>query len=245
MKNFLFISFTFLSFLITAQNYTLVNQETGNTINDGDIITTNTSGVTTHIIFTNNSAVPEKATLEVINIVHTDRTELTFCFGFHGGGLCYPHMDNNSTYDSNVNNTNYLQPGVSTGSEDIDFTHTDANPNFTTYPKDYVLKLTVYNANNNSVLGVTNFTYRYDPNAQAINSFDKNELVISTGFHLVNIVSKFRANVAFYNLTGQKVKEVTLKPQQNHIYTGNMTPGIYILHVLAANKELFKKLIIK
>lgn len=244
MKNFLFISFTFLSFLITAQNYTLVNQETGNTINDGDIITINTSGFTTHIIFTNNSTVPEKATLEAINIVHTDGTELSFCFGFHGGGNCYFQMNNNTTYDSNANNNQFLQPGESTENDWIDFTHTDGHPN-SIYPKDYVLKLTVYNANNNSVLGVTNFTYRYDPNAQAINSFNKNELVISTGFHLVNIVSKFRANVAFYNLTGQKVKEVTLKPQQNHIYTGNMTPGIYILHVLAANKELFKKLIIK
>ncbi len=246
MKKFLLFNFAFLSLMVSAQNYSLVNQETGDAINDGDTVTVNTSGVTTHVIFTNNSSVPQKATLEIVNIINTDGTEMSFCFGFNGGGNCYFQMNSGGTYDSNANNTNYLQPGQSTGNADIDFTHTDANPNFSNYPKDYVLKLTVYNANDDSVLGVTNFTYRYDPNAQGINTFDKNDVFITTGYHVVNVISKYATKVSFYNLTGQKVKEVHLKPKQNHIYTGNMTSGIYIVHVLADNgKELFKKLIIK
>ena len=244
MKKLLLVTFIFIGITMSAQNYTLLNEDTGNAINDGDIITVKTSGFTTNIIFTNNSTVPEKATLEVVNIVNTDGTEMSFCFGFNGGGNCYLRMDNGMAYDSNANNTNYLQPGVSTNSDDIDFTHTDANPNFTTYPKDYVLRLTVYNANDDTVLGVTNFTYRYTPDT-SVNTFDKNDIVITTGYHAINIISKYYASLSFYNLTGQKVKEVSLKPEQNHIYTGNMTHGIYIVHISAGDKELFKKIIVK
>ena len=244
MKKLLLVTFIFIGIIMSAQNYTLLNEDAGNTINDGDIITVNTSGFTTNVIFTNNSTVPEKATLEVMDIINTDGSEMTFCFGFNAGGSCYLRMNNGNTYESNANNNNYLQPGVSTASNDIDFTHTDANANYTTYPKDYVLKLTVYNANDDTVLGVTNFTYRYDPNA-SVNTFDKNDVVIATGYHVVNIISKCHAKVTIYNLTGQKVKEVQLKPEQNHIYTGNMTSGIYIVHVLAGDKELFKKIVIK
>jgi hypothetical protein len=235
-----------------GQTYTLTNQETGSAINDGDVITVNTSGVTTHVIATNTGNVSLRATLEVLDITNTDGSEMSFCFGFNGGGNCYFLMNEGSTYDSNANNTNFLQPGQSTGTSDIDFTHTE-NGNHLTYPKDYVLKMTFYNigsdpntTTDDTVVGSTTFTYRYDPNTQAVNTFDKNDIVISTAHHHVLIIdSKYVAHVSLYNLTGKKVKEVTLKPSQNHIYTGNLAQGIYILHVTANGKELYKKIILR
>lgn len=245
MKKLLFISFVLLSFLISAQNYTLFNQEAGTNINDGDIITVgpSTPPVTTHVIFTNNETFPVKATLEATNIVNTDGSEISFCFGFDSLGSCYDGIDDNTVYQS----VGTLNPGASTGTSDIDFTHIDGynGANFPNYPKDYVIKITVYNANDNSLVGSTTFTYRYDPNAQAVNSFNKDEISISTGYHVLNIVSKYQTEVTLYNLTGQKVKEVRLKPNQNHIYTGNMAPGIYLVHVTAEGKEIYKKVVLK
>ena len=108
-----------------------------------------------------------------------------------------------------------------------------------------MLRISALDTSDDSVLSSVEFTYRYDPNAQSVNTFDKNDVVIATGYHVVNVISKYHAKVTFYNLTGQKVKEVLLKPEQNHIYTGNMTSGIYILHVFAGERELFKKVVIK
>ncbi len=244
-KLLLFFVFLVGTALNAQQSYTILNEDTGNNLNDGDVITVSNNHFTTNLIITNNSSVPFKATLEVLNIINTDGSEMSFCFGFHGGGNCYFRMDNGQTYDSNANNNQYLQPGESTASDWIDFTHTE-NGNFTNYPKDYELKLTIYNANDNSIIGVTNFTYRYDPGAGAINTFNKSDIVISTAHrHTIIIDSKYVAHVNLFNLTGQKVKEVTLKPDQNHIYTGSLASGIYILHVKSGGKELYKKIILK
>ncbi len=232
--------------VVQAQQFTFFNEDTAANVNDGDVITVNTDQFTTNLILTNNSTVPIKATLEVVDIVNTDGSEMSFCFGINGGGNCYFAMTEGATYDSNANNTQYLQPGDATGSSDIDFTHNDSNPNFTNYPKDYVLKFKVLNANDDTVLGEINFTYRYDPNANTINTFGKNEIFISTAHrHTLIVSSKYVAHVSLFNLTGKKVKEVTLKPSQNHIYTGGMAPGIYIVHVQANGKELYKKIILK
>jgi len=233
----------------------IVVQGTTTEITDGSTLTVNTDGETEHLIITNNHTKAIRATLEAMDIVNTDGSEMSFCFGFHAQGNCYFFMAEGSVYDSNANggsNPQYLQPGESTAPIDVDFTHTDAaNTTFTTYPKDYVLKLTFYDTNDtvdnsdDTVLQTINFTYRYDPNAQAINTFNKNDIVISTAHrHMVIINSKYSAQINLFNLTGKKVKETTLKPYQNHIYTGDLPEGIYILHVKSGHKELYKKLIL-
>lgn len=247
MKKQLFSLFLLLFITSVSGQYTLYNQETGNNINDGDIITVGPSipPVTTHVIVTNNNSFPVKATLEATNIVNTDGSELTFCFGFNGQGNCYTSISTGTVYDSNLHGSSYLGPGQSSSSTDIDFTHVDDAANYSNYPKDYVLKITIINANDDSVVGSTTFTYRYDPNAQIINTFDKNEISVSTGYHVLNIVSDYHLKVSLYNLTGQKVKEITLNPSDNHIYTGNMAPGIYLVHIVSGEKELYKKIVIK
>ena len=245
MKKQLFFLLLSLSVMSVFGQYTLQNEETGETINDGGIVTVSEDSFTTHVILTNNNTFPVKATLEATSLVNTDGSELSFCFGFNGQGGCYTDISTRTVYDSNAHGTDYLDPGDSSARSDIDFTHVDnatAHPN---YPKDYVLKLTVINANDDSVVGVTNFTYRYDPSAGVVNNFDKGDISISTGYHVLNIVSKHQADVTIYSLTGQKVKEIRLKPNQNHIYTGNMTPGIYLVHVTAESKELYKKVVLK
>jgi len=243
------------AFINTFAQVSVVIEGTTTQVTDGSTITSNTDGETKHFIITNNHTKAVRSTLEVMNIVNTDGSEMGFCFGFHGQGNCYFFMTQGSIYDSNLNggsNPEYLQPGESTTPTDIDFTHTDAeNTTFTNYPKDYVLKLTFYDTNDtadtidDTVLQTINFTYRYDPNAQAINTFNKNDIVISTAHrHVVIIDSKYSAQINLFNLTGKKVKETTLKPYQNHIYTGDLPEGIYILHVKSGHKELYKKLIL-
>ena len=244
MRRLLFLLFLSLFVIPVSGQYTLLNEETGNTINDGDIITVSTDNYTTHVIVTNNNSFPVRATLEATNIVNTNGSELRFCFGFNGQGGCYTSISTGTVYDSNQYGNNFLAPGASSASTDVDFTHVDDGANFPNYPKDYVIKITIINANDGTTVGTTTFTYRYDPN-QAVNTFDKNEIAITTGYHVLNIVSNYHINVTIYNLTGQKVKEVSLKPSDNHIYTGNMTPGIYLVHVTSGDKELYKKVVIK
>ena len=247
MKKLLFSLLLSLSVVSVFGQYTLLNEETGNTINDGDVITVDTNNFTTHVIVTNGYTFPIKATLEVVNIVNTNGSEMNLCFGFNGEGNCYTSIAIGDVFESNQHGSSYLNPGASSGHYDIDFTHIDGNngANFPTYPKSYVFKMNIINANDNSVVGSTNFTYKYEPTSGIVNNFDKNDISISTGYHVLNIVSKYQADVTIYNLTGQKVKVVRLTPNQNHIYTGNMTPGIYLVQVIADGKEIYKKVVLK
>lgn len=239
MKKFWFIGLLFVS-LITNAQISVLDHETNTIVNDNDTITVNQNHVTTHFIVTNNYSFDVNLQIEVVNIVNTDGQEMTICFGVAGSGGCHYPVHIGDVFSGGA----ALPAGASTAPADIDVQHNE-NGNNLTYPKDYELRISALNPTDNSVLTSVTFTYRYDPNAQAINTFDKNDVVITTGYHVLNVVSKFATKVSFYNLTGQKVKEVHLKPEQNHVYTGNMASGIYIVHVLADGKELFKKIIIK
>ena len=230
----------FLASLITNAQISVLDYETNTAINDSDIITVDQDHYTTHFIVTNNYSYDINLRIEVVNIVNTNGHEMTLCFGVLGHGSCHYPIAIGDQFDGGAP----LPAGASTLQADIDVQHNE-NGNFSTYPKDYELRISALNPSDNSVLSSVTFTYRYDPNGQAINTFDKNDIIIATGYHVVNIISKYHAKVSFYNLTGQKVKEVYLKPEQNHVYIGNMTSGIYIVHVLAGDKELFKKIIIK
>ena len=246
MKKLLFSLLLSMSVVTAFGQYTLLNEETGNTINDGDIITIDTNNFTTHVIVTNGYTFPIKATMEVVSITNTDGSEMNMCFGFNGEGNCYTSITQGDVFESNQHGNSYLNPGASSGHYDIDFTHIDGNngASFPNYPKDYVFKINIINANDDSVAGSTTFTYRYDP-PQDVNTLNVDDVIISTGYHVLNIVSKHQADVTIYSLTGQKVKEVRLRPDQNHVYTGNMTPGIYLVHVTADGKEIYKKVVLK
>ncbi len=245
MKKQLLLFLLILSVIQVFGQYTLLNEENNSVINDGDIITVSVNNFTTHVILTNTGTFPVKATLEATNIVNTDGSELNFCFGFHGEGDCHMGIVLNQIYNSNEHGTTYLAPGQATAHTDIDFTHIDNATAHPDYPKDYVLKLTVINANDDTVVGETNFTYRYQPQGDISTDFVNNDITIATGYHVLNIISKYHADITIYNLTGQKVKEVHLKPSQNHIYTGNMASGIYLVHVKADDKEFYKKVVLK
>ena len=239
MKKLWFIGLLLAS-LITNAQISVLNHETNTVVNDNDTITVNQDNVKTHFIVTNNYSFDVNLRIEVLNIVNTDGQEMTICFGVAGNGGCHWPIVAGDQFDGGAP----LPAGASTAPADIDVQHNE-NGSQLTYPKDYVLRISALDTSDNSVLSSVEFTYRYDPNAQSVNTFDKNDIVIATGYHVVNIISKYHAKVSFYNLTGQKVKEVNLKPEQNHVYTGNMTSGIYIVHVLAGDKELFKKIVIK
>jgi hypothetical protein len=244
MKKTIVLLILMSKLVIFAQDYTLLNEDTGNNINDGDVITVSQNQFTTNVIITNNSTVPMKATLEVVDIVNTDGSEMNFCFGFHGGGNCYFSMSEGSSYDSNIYNSDYLQPGESSASDWIDFTHNDNNPNFTNYPKDYVLKLSIYNANDDSLIGETNFTYRYDPGSGSINTLNDNDFKINGINGNLTIINTEQTQMEIYNLTGQKVMKLNLSPG-NHTVQTDITSGIYIVFAQANGKELYKKVIIK
>ena len=238
MKKLWFIGLLLAS-LITNAQISVLNYETNTAINDNDIITVDQDHFTTHFIVTNNYSYDVNLKLEVVDIINTNGSEMTLCFGVLGNGSCYYPIDIGDQFYGGAS----LPAGASTSQSDIHVQHNE-NGNILTYPKDYIFRISALNTSDNSVLSSITFTYRYI-NTNSINTFDKNDIVIATGYHVVNIISKYHADVTFFNLTGQKVKEVHLKPEQNHVYTGNMTAGIYIMHVLAGDKELFKKIIIK
>ncbi len=244
-KLFLLLFVTLNLGFIQAQNYTIQNEETGANLNDGDMITINTNQFTTHLLITNNSTVPMKASLKAVNIINTDGSEMGFCFGFHGGGNCYFQMANGATYDSNANNNNYLMPGEVTESDWIDFTHNDSNPNFTNYPKDYILKLTIFNANDNSIIGSTTFTYRYDPSAGIVGELTQADFQLISLPGALKIQNTYPTNLQIFNLTGQSVLQTKLEKGNHSLSTGNLQKGIYIVHAQANGRETFQKIIIK
>jgi hypothetical protein len=245
MKRIISLLFLVFNFALFAQSFTLLNEDTGNYISDGDTITVSQNQYTTNIIVSNNGNAPMKATLQSVDIINTDGSEMSFCFGFHGGGNCYFSMTEGASYDSNVYNNDYLMPGESTTSDQIDFTHNDSNANFTNYPKDYVLKFIAYNANDNSVIGEINFVYRYNPNASTINTLSENEFNISGTQGSLKIINSKQTQVRIYNLTGQKVMELNLPVGNHSVQTGDLSAGIYIVFAQANGKELYKKVIIK
>ena len=240
----LIFSFLIVSFVSTAQ-ITLHNEEANNTINEGDIITVSENYYTTHVTVTNDYSTEINLQLELVSANNTNGQELSMCFGVAGQGSCHAGIHVGDVFQGGAP----LAAGSTTAHTDIDFQHIDGlnNSHFPNYPKDYVIKISALNTSDNSELSSVTFTYRYDPNGQgAVNTFDKNDMIISTAQPQFLIVeSKFLADMTLYNLTGQKVKEVSLKPMQNSIYTGNLTKGIYIVHVTAGRKELYKKIILR
>ena len=230
------------SFVSTAQ-MTLHNVEANNDINDGDIVTVSEDHFTTHVTITNNYSTDINIKIELVDAVNTNGQELSICFGVQGHGNCYSGIN----IGDDINGGAPLAPGMTTANSDVDFEHIDGlnNSHFTDYPKDYIFKISALSTSDNSELSSVTFTYRYDPNAQAINTFDKNEMIISSQPQYLIVDSKYIANMTLYNLTGQKVKEVSIKPIQNNIYTGNLTKGIYIVHVKTNRKELYQKIIVR
>lgn len=246
MKKYSFLLLFVLSLtFLQAQPYTLLNQEAGQYINDGDIITVSQNTFTTHVIVANNATVPIKATLEALNIINTDGSEMTFCFGFNGEGSCYLNMNTGTVYQSNPNGTTYLQPGTSSTSTDVDFTHNDSNNNFTTYPKDYVIKITIINANDDSEIGSTTFTYRYDPNAAAINHLNNSDLSINSLPGVLKIKTTDITSLQIFNLTGQRVLQRVLEKGAHSISTVDMPKGIYIVQAKSNGLKRYKKIIIR
>jgi len=238
----LIFSFLIISFVSSAQ-ITLHNEEANNTINDGDMVTVHDNYYTTHVTVTNDYSTDINLQLELVSATNTNGQELSMCFGVAGQGSCHAGIHEGDVFQGGAP----LPAGSTTAHTDIDFQHIDGlnNSHFPNYPKDYVIKISALNTSDNSELSSVTFTYRYEP-SQSVNTFDKNEMMISTAQPQYLIVeSKYMADMTLYNLTGQKVKEINLKPMQNHIYTGNLSQGIYILHITADRKELYKKIILR
>ncbi len=246
MKKILFTLLISLSVFSIYGQYTLTNYETSSTITDGSIIEVNTNNTTTHVILENTSTYPMKATLDVLNIVNTDGSELNFCFGFHGQGNCYTSIANGGSYGSNVHGTHYLAAGESTGHYDIDFTHIDGNngANFPNYPKDYVLKMSIINANDNTVVGTTTFTYRYDPNGGINNTLSPDDFTINSVQGQLLIHNTYNTSVIIYDFTGKLVFQRKFSAG-NHVIPTDLSSGIYIVRATANGKEMAKKLIIR
>jgi len=243
MKKIILLLLLIFSNIGLQAQFTLLNNETRQQINDGDIITTNTSGITTHLIATNTSNSDIYLSLQVMNIINTNGTEMTYCFGIAGGGSCYPQMNNGET----KNGGGSLAPGASTGNADIDFTHTDNPTNFPNYPKDYVIKLYATATNGGAQIGnAITFTYRYDPNANSINDiFSKDEFNVISFSGKLQITNKQSIKISLFDLTGKKVKSLELSAGVNEINTSNFIKGLYIISASNRQKQITRKIIIK
>jgi len=244
MKKVVFFILMMISYVSFGQ-YTLENHETGNTVSDGDVITVANNNYTTHFVVHNTGTVPLKGTLHIDNIINTDGTEINVCVGFNGQGNCYNQIAIGDSYDTNSHGSTYLQPGASSAPSDIDFAHHDGTPNFVSnnFPKDYVVSLTLYNANDNTVVGVTHFTYRYNPQS-AINTLSKDEFSITTSKHSLRVRNTHNTELYIYNLTGKLVKTYKLSAGTHSLYI-NLTSGLYIARAKADGKEVTSKLYIK
>ena len=244
MKKILFTLLISLSVFSIYGQYTFTNEETGTIITDGSTFIVNQDHFTNHFIVTNNNTFPVKATLDVLNIINTDGSEITICFGFHGQGTCHIGVHTDDSFNSNLlGGTQYLAAGESSGHYDIDFDHID-NTSIATYPKDYVLKLSIINANDNTVVGATTFTYRYDPNGGINNTLSLDDFTINSTQGQLLIHNTYNTSVIIYDFTGKLVFHRKLSAG-NHVIPTDLSSGIYIVRATANGKEMAKKLIIR
>ena len=231
----------FLTTFFANAQISLLNVETNTAVADGDTITVTDNNVATHIIVTNNYTYDINISLEVLDIINTDGSEMSICFGVGGNGGCFTSTSVGTVYQGGAP----LAAGASTGSSDIDFMHIDGNngANFTDYPKDYVFKISALNTSDNSEISSITFTYRYNPPNSIDGQLNKDEFNISVSYGALNINSQYTAKVSIYNLTGQKVKELNINKGKT-VVNANFTKGIYIIHAVADNRELYQRIII-
>lgn len=240
MKKSLILLLLLLSFVANAQ-FTLLNEQTGMPINNGDVVTVSTNNFTTHLTLTNTHNTDIGISLEAVNIVNTDGTEMGFCFGINGGGNCYPGMTVGTTYQGGGR----LAPGASTGSDDIDFMHNDDPANFPTYPKDYILKFYATDNLGGQIGSPIQFTYRYDPGA-SIAEFSSSEFkVYDAGNRILSVYASNQIDVNIYSITGQQVRVYRKLSRGMHKLHVDLPSGIYLVHAKGLNKQAYKKILIK
>jgi len=237
MKKLFYLLFLFTT--ITNAQITLQDVEGNVTVNDGDIITEVNNQTARHLIVTNNYTSDINISLEVVSITNTDGSELQICFGVNGQGGCYFPISQGSVYNGGTP----LAAGASTGNNDIDFMQIE-NGNFTTYPKDYVIKIRALNTTDNSEISSVTFTYRFNPDNAVSEQLNNDEFQVAVSSGSININSKYTAKVSLYNLTGQKVKEISINKGKTTINTNNFTGGIYIVRAVANNREMYQRIII-
>jgi hypothetical protein len=256
MKKLLFFSIILSSFLSNAQ-FTLLNEVTGNDIVDGSVVTVSQDQLLTHVILTNTGTTSIKATLEVVNINNTDGSEMMqLCFGFHGQGICNTGITSGSIYNSNLNadshgNYNYLLAGESTNSSDIDFLHREGGDSgttsFTTYPKDYIFKITAFDSATNTQVGsAITFTYRYSPSG-AVNDgiLDNNFSVFANAQKQLVVNTENNVSFTMFNLTGQQVINTELSRGTHRLSIAKLPAGIYMVYAKTSNKQIYRKVVIQ
>jgi len=241
MKKLLSFLFLLTGILLHAQ-FSIVNQATNTPINDGDVIIFNQysdnntgdhSGNLEVIITNNDTSNPIQLYLEAQQLINTDGSMFLHCWD-----MCRSGISAHTPYGPIS-----IDAGASTPSDAIHFENfaagTDPNANV-----DYVLKIYQLDAQNNEVASVT-FTYRYTPGSGGIiKQLKQDEFQLSVSYGMININSKYPAKVSIYNLTGQKVKEISVNKGKSTLNTNNFTKGIYIIRAMANNKEMYQRVII-
>jgi hypothetical protein len=239
MKKILFFSIILSSFLSNAQ-FSLLDENSGNAIVDGSIITVTQDQLQSSIIMTNTSSSSYTIMTEIMSISNTDGSELTYCFGNGRVGNCNTPNPVGSIY-----NGGSLAPGAATSTGDIDLQHSDENPNFATYPKDYVIKIYAEDAGAQVGSAIT-FTYRYSPGAAVNDSILDNNFSVFANAQK-QLVVKTENNVSFtmFNLTGQQVINTELSRGMHRLSIAKLPAGIYMVYAKTSNKQIYRKVVIQ
>ncbi len=245
MKRYILtIALMFVGIVSTAQ-FTLVNEETGAQINDGDIINITADRFTTHVIITNTNTSAINMYLEVMDIVNTNGSELSLCFAITQG-QCYLGVN-----IGDIKNAGTLAAGASTSSDNFDFMHVEGgfdqnNPvNFTTFPKDYVVKL--YATDGAVQIGTPiTFTYRITSAVSAEEFSKDNSLTLFVNAQRQLVVNtNDKINFAMYNLTGQQVINTTLSQGIHRLSVTKLPTGIYMVYAKSGTKQIYRKVVIQ
>jgi len=237
--------FSFILLLIVSNGFgqfTLLNNQTGNQINEGDIVTVSTNDLVSYLTITNTHTSDINLSAVVLNMVNTDGSEGTWCFGVNNHGSCYFGMSIGDVKQGGAP----LPVGASTNATDIDIKHSDGSSatSTTNYPKDYVYKIEATDASTNNVLGSITFTYRYDPSG-AVDDFNKNNFnVFASGKQLV-VNTKQAVDVTIYNLSGQEIKTISLAKGVQYVDMNSLPAGIYMVLAQKGTHHIYKKIILQ
>lgn len=245
MKKVVFILISLFSVQTMFSQFTLENQNNGNTISDGEIIVFNQLGYPNgnmYVDIYNNTSSPINIHSQCIGLVNTDGSSFQYCVG----NTCY-----NNVYVGQYCPANPFQIPANSKNGNFDG-FLNANPgDGTNYPCDYTFKFFQTDASGNEIGTPITLTYRYQSSLSTEDFSTLQNFGIELSSTIIeNELSLTAKNenleITIFDLTGKLVTSKKLTTGNNTIDLTNISSGIYqVIFSNGNSKNLATKIVKK
>lgn len=223
-RKLLFLSILLVAFGMNAQ-YT-VEDENGNLLTDGDIISFNTIAPDADAIYNfyvNNTSTDTaiRMKIEFVSALNADGSMMELCFG-----LCYTGITIGQSYPPNAD---YVE--IAPGAQTPPGNHmANADAGNGTDVLDYLFRFYQIDNAGNEIGDSLSVTYRYDP-LLSVNDNSLNVNIFATSItDELNVTVDEELNLTIYNLQGKIVKTQKLNIGQQSINMSDLSSQMYVAH---------------